>query len=174
MAEPLAATDPMGNQPGDDAFGRILIAMQPRLHAFLRNLNRRDAEDLVQETIARAWRSRATFDPDRGAPEAWLLRIAFRAFLDHRDACQPTHPLDPPPTAQTPGPSEQAAARERTNGLLQKLSDREREVLLRFHRDGEPIAEIARALGLPPGTIKSHLHRARARLWAIENHKELP
>ena len=86
MAEPLAATDSVGDQPGDDAFGRILVAMQPRLRAFLGNLSRSDAEDLVQETIARAWRSRTTFDPDRGTPEAWLLRIAFRAFLDHRDA----------------------------------------------------------------------------------------
>ena len=173
MAEPLAATDPMGDQPGDDAFGRILIAMQPRLRAFLGNLNRVDAEDLVQETIARAWRSRATFDPDRGAPEAWLLRIAFRAFLDHRDARQPTHPLDPPPTAQAPGPAEHAAAKEQTTELLQRLSEVERDILLRFHSNGEPIASIARALGLPPGTIKSHLHRARARLWAIVN-KERP
>ena len=107
MAEPLAATDPMGDQPGDDAFGRILVAMQPRLRAFLGNLNRVDAEDLVQETVARAWRSRATFDAARGQPEAWLLRIAFRAFLDHRDACPPPPspaPPPPPPPPRAPPP----------------------------------------------------------------------
>jgi hypothetical protein len=52
MVEPLAAADSVGDQPGDDAFGRMLVAMQPRLHAFLGNLNRADAEDLVQESMA--------------------------------------------------------------------------------------------------------------------------
>ena len=165
----VTATDRPCADPGDDAFGQFLVGMQRRLHAFLRQLQPGETDDLVQETIVRAWRSRATFDPGRGSGAPWLLRIAFTVFVDQRDASKPARSLEAAPIASEPGPPQHAADRERTASLLALLSDRERDVLLRFHRDGQPVATIARALALPEGTIKSHLHRARARLWANEN-----
>lgn len=157
---------PTSDPVGDDAFGQRLLAFEPRLVSFLQRLCRAPADDLVQETLARAWRSRRSFDAARGGLESWLLRIAFRTFLDERaraNGAPGTLAEDLP--AGTADPAEAAAIREQITALLRGLGDRERDVLLRFHRDGCSIAEIAHALALPSGTVKSHLHRARQKLW---------
>lgn len=161
----------------DDRFAERLAGLTPRLRAFLGNLQRGGAthgaglEDLVQETLTRAWRSRASFDERLGTAEAWLFRIAFRAYLDHRATPSPVaEVLDLP--AGGPGPDAAAAAREHAVRLLAQLEPRQRDLLLRFHRDGRSIAELATETGLSPGTIKSLLHRARARLWQIECRQE--
>jgi RNA polymerase sigma-70 factor (ECF subfamily) len=170
MAEPRRVV----LQQDDQAFGQRLVQMQPRVEAFLRSLGCGRADDLVQETLARAWRSRASFAAERGAFDAWLLRIGFRTFLDERRQQQRAPGVvqwmaergdDASPADGAPPPMEQAAARERMETLLGRLEPTERDVLLRFHRDGLSVAAIARELALPVGTVKSHLHRARTRLW---------
>lgn len=164
--------DRAADRTADAAMSQILASMQPRIRAFLRNLARAEVDDLVQETLTRAWRSRQTFDPARGTADAWLLRVAFRAFLD-----RPKHgggDAGAPASEPVDGgcdPLRHAALREHTAALLAQLSIREREILLRFHRDGESIEEIARATRLPAGTVKSHLHRARNRMLSCETQR---
>ncbi|MBK8097309.1 MAG: sigma-70 family RNA polymerase sigma factor [Planctomycetes bacterium] len=162
----------------DGGFGAELVALMPQARAFLSDLRGGGAkpgmavDDLVQETLTRAWRSRAAFDAQRGAMVSWLLRIAFRTFLDSRERGLATSELVADPVATGPGPEATAAARERTVLLLGRLEERERHLLLRFHRDGRSIADLAIETGSSPGTIKSLLHRARARLWQIERRQE--
>jgi RNA polymerase sigma-70 factor, ECF subfamily len=142
--------------------------MQPRIRAFLRSLGPGVTDDLVQETVTRAWRSRANFAEAKGGLDAWLMRIAFRAFLDERQRVQrapSAAPGEGVPVDTAPAPAAHAAAREQLATLLEGLGATERAVLMQFHREGRSIAEIARDLSLSPGTVKSHLHRARARLW---------
>jgi DNA-directed RNA polymerase specialized sigma24 family protein len=74
----------------------------------------------------------------------------------------------------TPGPRAEVAACDQIRTLLGQLGRREREVLLRFHRDGRSITELAAAEAVSAGTIKSLLHRARARPWAAFQHGEQP
>ncbi|MEO6596777.1 MAG: sigma-70 family RNA polymerase sigma factor [Planctomycetota bacterium] len=159
--------DRAADSTADAEMSQILTGMQPRVRAFLRNLARGDLDDLVQETMTRAWRSRHTYDAARGTTDAWLMRIAFRAFLD-----RPRHPDHGPPSPEPVDggcdPARRAALREHTAAMLAALSPREREILLRFHRDGESIDQIARATKVPAGTVKSHLHRARNRMLAFE------
>ncbi|MCR9244791.1 MAG: sigma-70 family RNA polymerase sigma factor [bacterium] len=151
----------------------LLTAMERPLRAFLRRLAPTEIDDLHQETLARAWRSRHTFDPTLGSGRSWLLRIGFRAFLDARDRrSQPTDELPDHLAASTADPATWAAARDDAAVLLQRLPPQEREILLRFHRDGESIAGIAVELRIPAGTVKSHLHRARNRLWAAQRNGE--
>lgn len=169
-------TSPPG-PAGSDAFAARLAELSPRLSAFLATLQRGGAthgaalEDLLQETLARAWRSRATFDERRGTAEAWTLRIAFAVYLDHR-AAPPQVAVGAEPAGLHPGPVERVAAREHLVQLLGRLGERERHLLLRFHRDGRSIAELSAETGQSPGTIKSMLHRARARLWQFERQEE--
>lgn len=189
MSQPVTSTasntaDPAAEPAADGgAFGQQLVALTSSMQAFLRTLCRGGAvngtgiDDLVQETMARAWRSRATFDADKGTPAAWLSRIAFRVYLDHRELSGPPRPLVDEHAVSTPGPLAEVAARDQIRTLLGQLGQlgrREREVLLRFHRDGRSIAELATAEAVPTGTIKSLLHRARARLWAAFQHGEQP
>ena len=185
MSQPGPNIATSRTESADDGgpFGRQLVAATPRILAFVRTLCRGGVvgvgvEDLVQETLARAWRSRATFDASKGTAETWLSRIAFCVYLDHREAGAGAAPLREPlrdeHAVAAPGPLAHAAARERTRHLFARLGARERDVLLRFHRDGRSIAELAAAEAVSPGTIKSLLHRARARLWAAFLRGEQP
>lgn len=144
------------------AFGAELVACTPRLRAFIRRLCLREADDVLQECLARAWRSRASFRPDASL-EAWLTKIAFRTWLDHQARPQPRRLEDDDLPIAARGDLS-VELREEIARALATLGPVEREVLLRFHRDGQSIRQIARALGAPEGTVKSHLHRARARL----------
>ena len=163
-SDPPAPAVAAPNEP----FGQLLVALQPRLLRFLRTLGAAaDLEDIAQETMARAWRSRASFDPARGDAAAWLLRIGFRAFLDARKARQPAGCEPDQLATPSVGPVGEASIREETRALLDRLPERERDVLLRFHAEGQSVASIAATLRLPLGTVKSDLHRARARLWAL-------
>ncbi|MEM7310436.1 MAG: sigma-70 family RNA polymerase sigma factor [Planctomycetota bacterium] len=144
-----------------------LEAEIPGLRRFLGSLGGgQESEDVLQDALTRALRYRGAFDPARPLG-AWLRRTAFRALLDHR-ARLGRRPaglgaeVEALTAREAPGP----AAREEVERLLQRLSTVEREVLVGFHQRGESIAELAARLALPPGTVKSHLHRARRRLAA--------
>jgi RNA polymerase sigma-70 factor (ECF subfamily) len=135
----------------------------------------RDVDDVVQETVARALRYRDTFDGERELGP-WLAKTALRVALDlrARRARVATVEIESEPaaaieaaSARVPdhgAPDRIAEERELVARLLSKLSKVERDVLVRFHQHGESVREIASALGLAEGTVKSHLHRARRRL----------
>lgn len=146
-----------------DPFTADLLALAPRLRAFLRRLSGADVDDLAQETWARAWRSRTSFDSDCGDLAAWLMRIAFRTYLDHRAKRRPDALGDRDVVGGLPA-HVVATQRDEVEVALACLSTIERDIVLRFHRDRVPVAEIAGALRMPEGTVKSHLHRARVKL----------
>jgi RNA polymerase sigma-70 factor, ECF subfamily len=134
-----------------------------RLHAFLVRVtgSREDADDLLQDTWMRVARGAPSFDPRRRA-RPWLYGIAANLARDlHRRrgvrlrAAQAVrHEPGPEPVAFRP--IERIELRDR----LARLPDRLREVLvLRFYDDLDE-AEMAEALGIPRGTVKSRLHGA--------------
>ncbi len=118
--------------------------------------------------MARALSSQASFDAQQPIGP-WLKRMLLRLFLDHRSRVMAS------PEGQTPSAFEDSVAaseeagraselKQQAEGLLASLDEPERTILDRFHRHGESIFQIARDLGMPTGTVKSHLHRARHRL----------
>lgn len=152
-----------------------LPAEIPALRSFLGRLAGEEADDLLQEVLQRALSYRHAFDP-QGSLGGWLRRIATRAFHDRlaQAARQPEALGDRDGelaaggrTAAGAAGEEALARRELVAHLLQRLAPLEREALVRFHQGGESIAAIARALGLPEGTVKSHLHRARRKLAQV-------
>ncbi|GCD46560.1 sigma-70 family RNA polymerase sigma factor [Streptomyces paromomycinus] len=132
------------------------------------------AEDVVQETLLRAWlesdlsrvgsaRHEAGWEP--GLP--WLFRVARNVVIDwsRRDRSRPAVPTGLPP--ETAGPADEAArVVERTHvvELLAQLSRPHREVLVYTYLLGCSGPDTAHALGIPPGTVKSRLHHAMHRL----------
>ena len=161
--------------PEPRPFEQGLAAEQERLRGFLRRIAGRpanDLDDLVQETLTRALRYRDSFDGAHGL-WPWLKRIALRVHLDQRPLT--TRPrvsglesVDDFAVYDSPVSLEQEALQQ----LLSRLPEVERQVLTRFHQEGDSVLEIALALGLPEGTVKSHLHRARRRL-AQENSEDM-
>jgi RNA polymerase sigma-70 factor (ECF subfamily) len=157
--------------PPDADFASELAREAHPLRLWLAKLAGADrAEDLAQEALARAWSYRASRDAAQPLGP-WLRRIAFRVHLDQRAREQKqgaTRSLEEEPCAPLGREEAAAEARAELERRLAALEAHEREVLLRFHRGGESIEAIARSLGRPTGTIKSWLHRARAKLVARE------
>ena len=126
-----------------------------------------DPEDLVQDVMERALRYAHAFDPSQ-ALQPWLRRTALRVLLDRRASWRrdPVRTTDEPrdPVSDT---RDVLAEREHVARLLAPLTSVERAVLVGFHAEGRSQAELAETLGLPTGTIKSHLHRARRKLPEI-------
>jgi RNA polymerase sigma-70 factor, ECF subfamily len=135
--------------------------------------NREEAEDLVQETYAKALKGFASFQPGTNF-RAWMYRILRNTFLTSRTGLKATMtmPLD----AEDDGP-EVAVERETPETILFERSDREllqgaldqlpvyfREILLLCEVEEMSYQEIAVALSVPIGTVMSRLSRARRAL----------
>jgi len=129
-----------------------------------------DAEDIVQESLVRAWRRIGTYDP-RWAFSTWLFAIARRSWLNQvrstrrRRRRESTAAVDP---IMAHGPAAVAIATERATRLWDvaaaELSEPEfSAVWLRYVED-RSIAEIASVLARPRATVKVILFRARRRL----------
>ncbi|MCP3916215.1 MAG: sigma-70 family RNA polymerase sigma factor [bacterium] len=167
MEDSAALQDPEElREPRD--LGERLAAERPALLRFLRRLAGRaggvpDPEDVAQEVLARALAYRS-FDTAR-ALGPWLRTAAVNAFLDHvaRARRRPSTLRVEPPDESPPSRAT-LDDREHVALLLARLGPLERELLIGFHREGRSIAELARDHGLPEGTVKSHLSRARRRL----------
>ena len=133
-----------------------------------RSLSAADADDVTQQVFIEAWRKRDRYDPSRGPLPAWLLGIARLRVLD-----QLRRPRAEPVGTDIAGGSGERATADDVDALadrllvadaLARLPDTQRRVLeLAYHQDlGH--RDIAGQLGLPVGTVKSHLARGLARL----------
>ncbi len=131
--------------------------------------DRAGAQDVVQETLLRAWRHPDVLDPTRGSARAWLFTVARRLVIDDWRSKRSRVEL-------LPGllPDDRAASGgDDTDRVLQswvvlealrQLSDDHRAVLVECYYRGRSVAEAARALGVPEGTVKSRTHYALQRL----------
>jgi RNA polymerase sigma factor (sigma-70 family) len=124
-----------------------------------------DAEDVTSETLERALRYRASYDPRKGKPIAWLIGIARRCIDDFISANRT--PPEPVPNTAAPGDLEaETVERLMLMSAVAGLDERDRELIaLHYGVDLSP-REIADLLGARTNTIEVALHRARARLRA--------
>jgi RNA polymerase sigma-70 factor (ECF subfamily) len=130
--------------------------------------DRSAAEEVTAIAFERGFRARATFDPKRGAPRAWMFGIARNAALDELRRRGRVAELPPDPEDRTsPGPPELAEASARRDVVLralETLDQRERElVALRFD-GGLSHAEIGELLEVTPTNASTMLHRAVIKL----------
>ncbi len=150
---------------GDQLALRELVRRyeRPLSHFIYRYTSGRDVEDLYQETWLRAVRAARRFDPHRRF-STWLFQIAVNLCRDwHRRA--PPLPMELDERADT-AHLDRAEAGVDAMRLLERLPTPQREVLiLRYFHDLTE-NEIASILSCPPGTVKSRLHHALARLAA--------
>lgn len=129
--------------------------------------HREDAEDVAQEAFVRAHRSIAQLrDPQRF--KAWLVRVTWRLAIDRvrNDRRRAARELAavPTPVAST---EQIASAEERARRLwaaIDELPEKLRITIVLASIEGHDVAEVARLLGVPPGTVKSRLFLARRAL----------
>lgn len=129
-----------------------------------------DAQDLVQDTLLRAWRSLDTFDGNH--PRAWLLTILRNADHNRRRKAVPI-PADPHSPellyrSQAADSAESATLQSHLDAdieaALHQLKPEVRELILLIDGHGLSYAEAAAVMGLPVGTVMSRLHRGRTRI----------
>lgn len=123
-----------------------------------------DRDDLVQEALVQAWSRRSTYDADRGSPAAWLCLLvadrARRVARTRRLLLLPVLPEVAVPTADLEGALDVERA-------VRRLSRRQREAVELHYFAGLSVVETATVMRCSPGTVKSTLFDARARLGAL-------
>jgi RNA polymerase sigma-70 factor (ECF subfamily) len=119
------------------------------------------AQDVVQETLLRAWRNPGAL-AEAGTSRGWLYTVARRIVIDDWRAAR-RHPetvTDQLPEQAISDATDHALDRQLVLSGLRTLSKEHREVLLLCFFQGRSVAEAAESLGVPPGTIKSRTHYA--------------
>jgi RNA polymerase sigma-70 factor (ECF subfamily) len=158
----------------------LLVTFAPRVYGLLfRLVGRADvAEDLMQETMLRAFRSLDTYRPE-GKFRAWVFRIAVNLARDwiRRQPREPAVSLDDggdAPAARslrTMAPPDGAMARREeakcVELALSRLSEADREVLLLRYYGELAFKDIAQATGEPLGTVLARAHRALKKLGEL-------
>lgn len=157
-----------------DAFARLVARFAAPLFRFARPLAGDDpgAEDIVQETFVRAHGALARYDPVRPFA-AWLFKIAAnlavsRARAARRRRAAPLGETDPPARAGGGG-AERAEADDAgvaVRRAVAELPPRYRALVVLYYLDEMDLADAAETLGIPVGTAKVRLFRARALLRA--------
>lgn len=160
-----------------DAAARCIQLHQRSLYAYLlRMCGKPDvAEDISQEAFVRVLTNLDRFD-ERFRFSTWLFTIARRLYLNYRQKLRPAYDSDMVAGARDVRGSFEAApafsdeigrASDKLGEALLQLSEEQREIVVLFHQLDWSIALIASHLGMPEGTVKSHLHRGRKRLRAL-------
>lgn len=152
------------------AFGQLVDAHQPAVRAFLRRLvgNYADADDLAQEAFARTWEVLDRFDGS-STLRTFICGVAFqywrRARRSHVRRLAREDAYAELADTQTEPPA-RAAARLALRRAMDDLPEDQRASLALCLGQDFTHAEAAEILGLPLGTVKSHVTRGRARLQA--------
>jgi RNA polymerase sigma-70 factor (ECF subfamily) len=135
-----------------------------------------DANDMTQEVFLRVFRSLHTYQPSAGAFRTWLVRLTRNLLIDHYRRTKKDQALSPLDDSshhlkQTQGLGARAdglaTSREASDLIqkgLQQLSPELREAVILRDIQGLEYREIAEALGVPSGTVKSRINRGRVEL----------
>jgi RNA polymerase sigma-70 factor (ECF subfamily) len=133
--------------------------------------DRAGAQDIVQETLLRAWRNPAVLERTGGSERGWLFTVARHIVIDQwRSASRRPEVLtDHVPEATVQDPAQQTVDRQLVQAALQTLSIEHRQALFETYFRGASVAQAAETLGVPPGTVKSRTHYAlRALRQAVD------
>jgi RNA polymerase sigma-70 factor (ECF subfamily) len=151
---------------GDEALVRHLYAEHGRaLLAYATRLtnDRAAAEDVVQETLVRAWKHADALGTGSGSVRGWLFTTARNLVIDRAraKAARPTEVAESPATPPIQRDHADAVVASVTVlEALDELPPHHREVLVEIYLNGRSVTEAAEALGIPAGTVKSRSHHA--------------
>jgi len=152
---------------------RNLVALIPRLRRYARALvaDRAAADDLVQDTLERAWSKLHLFREGTDL-RAWLFTVMHNVHVNRVRAARQTEALDEemPELIQRASQGDALVVRDLERALA-ALPAAQREVLLLVALEELSYEEAARVLGIPIGTVMSRLARARERLRMLMNGK---
>lgn len=157
----------LGGRP--EAFGTLVERYDRAVyHLAYRTLrDQEEARDVAQEAFFKAYRSLRTFRPGSKF-STWIFAITYHACCD-RLSRRKRYSNDELPERADPGagPEQQAIAGDearRLRAAIEALPEKYRTVITLYHLQGRQYDEIAEVLGMPMGTVKTHLFRAKEQL----------
>jgi RNA polymerase sigma-70 factor (ECF subfamily) len=161
------------------AFGVLVTRYRDHAYGLALRITRSapDAEEVAQDAFVSAWNAIASFRGD-AAFGTWLYRIVYRKALDRvetlRNRGRREVAVDDPARVEaqlveadrgTPGAGiESGGVAAKLERLIAELSETARAVVTLYYYKDLSVTEVANALDIPEGTVKTHLHRARAAL----------
>lgn len=168
----------LDNEQWTDAFELVVRQYQTKVfHLALSMLgNREQAEDAAQEVFIRIWRALPGY---RGlaSVSTWVYSIARNACLTALKSAgaRRTVSLEDPgarAAAERKSPASDLRHPPDLRRLVEELPEKQRQIVILFYMEEKSYEEVSRLLGLPLGTVKTHLHRARKELalrWRKEH-----
>jgi RNA polymerase sigma-70 factor (ECF subfamily) len=162
-------TDRFGLVAVDEAGMReAFLAHGGELFGFARRLlnSTSNAEDVVQETFLRAWRSRTRFDPALGSLRTWLFAIEHWVIYDASAEVKKHAVVSIDHLGETLGDDtmECAITRWQIESALQRLESDHRMIVIELYFNGRSGREVAELFGLPEGTVRRRAFVARKML----------
>ena len=151
-------------------FDKVLAQYRGRLGRIALTYAGRESDDLLQEILLQIWRSLPGFE-ERSAIGTWCYRIAINTAISWKRKAQrkqverASGELDQHPASQSGGPNSEAGLLKR---FLATLGDVDQAVLL-LHLDNVEHSEIAAALGVSVGAIRTRMSRLRQKLAAWDS-----
>jgi RNA polymerase sigma-70 factor (ECF subfamily) len=143
-----------------------IVELIPRLRRYARALagDRAAADDLVQDTLERAWSKFHLYR--RGTDlRAWLFTVMHNVYVNQLRAARPTAQLDEElPELSRPGRETDGLVLRDLDAAIRRLPAEQREVLLLVALEDMSYEQTARMIGIPIGTVMSRLARAREKL----------
>jgi RNA polymerase sigma-70 factor, ECF subfamily len=158
----------------DGGFAPIYREHAPALlhYAWRLTGDRFRAQDVVQETLLRAWQHpHVTNDSERSA-KSWLFTVARHMIIDESRSLRSRREVSAPddsgaPERDCPDEVDAVLDRQLINAALNRLTPEQRAVVQRSYLRGWATADIAKDLGIPEGTVKSRLHYALRTLQLV-------
>jgi RNA polymerase sigma-70 factor (ECF subfamily) len=160
-----------------EAFDLLVAAYRRRVHALAYSIvrDRQAAEDVAQDVFVKLWRALPRYD-GRAQLSTWIYAITRNAGISALRGRRPEVSLEDPDVlaaAEVAGAERAGEARgdaaelDRTLArLVAELPERQRQVVTLYYLEERSCDEVAAMLAMPVNTVKTHLHRARAKLAA--------
>lgn len=165
----------LGAGAAEAGFTLLAERYAPKVHRLCLALLREPAraEDAAQDSLLRAWRALGSYRPAAGALSTWLYAITRNRCLTLLGRAEPLAAslTDEAVEAEAmalaaPAADDVADGQALLRRLVDELPEPQRLALTLYYHEGRAVAEAAALLGLPEATLKTHLHRGRARLRA--------
>jgi len=157
----------------DEALARLVPAYRRRVFGLAYGIlgDRAAAEDVAQEVFVKVWQVFDSFD-GRAQLSTWIYTITRNAAISAlRKRPRAVSMSEEAVAAEV---DTIAASRQPDEAgdaqlwrLVQELPDKQRQAIVLFYQEDRSIEEVANMLGMPVNTVKTHLHRGRARLAAV-------